>query len=89
MSIFLHEIGHHAIGFDVYKPRCLEEFHAWRWSLQAMEAHGLPISDRVRFRVASSLHYAIAKATRRGIKALPAELVPYMLKPLRPNKNRS
>jgi len=87
MAIFLHEIGHHAIGFDVYKPRCLEEFHAWRWSLQAMEAHSLPISDRVRYRVAASLHYAVGKAKRRGIKAVPAELTPYIAKPVIPNKN--
>ncbi|MCU0688701.1 MAG: hypothetical protein MUE97_03020, partial [Phycisphaerales bacterium] len=31
-AIFLHEIGHHAIGFHTYKPRCLEEYHAWKWS---------------------------------------------------------
>ncbi|MHC5004342.1 MAG: hypothetical protein ACYTJ0_14600 [Planctomycetota bacterium] len=28
-AIFLHEIGHHAIGFGTYRPRCLEEYHAW------------------------------------------------------------
>lgn len=82
-AVFLHEIGHHAIGFRVYKPRCLEEFHAWRWSLEAMEREGLNISDAVRYRMHSSLHYAINKARRRGIKDLPAELTPYLEKPTR------
>lgn len=76
-AIFLHEIGHHAIGFNVHKPRCLEEYHAWAWSLSAMEAHGITITDRVRQRMHDSLAYAVAKAKRRGIKRLPPELVPY------------
>ena len=29
-AVFMHEIGHHAIGFNRYRPRCLEEYHAWR-----------------------------------------------------------
>lgn len=80
-AVFLHEIGHHAIGFDVYKPRCLEEFHAWRWSLEAMEACGLNITDAVRLRMHRSLHYAVAKAKRRGIKKIPVELEPFLVKP--------
>ncbi len=31
-AIFLHEIGHHAIGLGVYRPRCLEEYHAWAFA---------------------------------------------------------
>ena len=81
VAIFLHEIGHHAIGFNVYKPRCLEEFHAWRWSLEAMEAHGLNITDAVRLRMHRSLWYAVEKAKRRGIKQIPAELTPFLQKP--------
>lgn len=80
-AIFLHEIGHHAIGFDVYKPRCLEEFHAWRWSLEAMEAQGLNITDQVRLRMHRSLHYAVQKAKRRGIRQIPDELTPFLEKP--------
>lgn len=81
VAVFLHEIGHHAIGFNVYKPRCLEEYHAWAFSIQQMEAHGLNITDAVRRRMARSLHYAVAKAARRGIKSIPAELVPYVKRP--------
>lgn len=77
-AIFLHEVGHHAIGFGVYKPRCLEELRAWEWSLQAMERHGLNVTDRVRERMDESLRYAVAKALRRGLKTLPADLVPYL-----------
>lgn len=81
VAIFLHEIGHHAIGFNVYRPRCLEEFHAWRWSLQAMEDNGLNITDAVRLRMHRSLWYAVEKAKRRGIKRIPEELTPFLEKP--------
>lgn len=81
MAIFLHEVGHHAIGFNRYKPRCLEEYHAWQFSLAAMREHGLNVPPSLLRRVHRSLHYAIGKARRRGIKALPAELAPYLEKP--------
>lgn len=81
IAVFLHEIGHHAIGFDVYKTRCLEEYHAWRWALEAMAQHDLNITDQVRLRVHRSLHYAVQKAKRRGIKKIPVELEPYLVKP--------
>lgn len=78
MAIFLHEIGHHAIGFNVYKLRCLEEYHAWAFALAAMQEHNLNITDAVRRRMHRSLHYAVGKATRRGLKTLPAELIPFL-----------
>jgi hypothetical protein len=77
MAIFLHEIGHHAIGFGVYKPRCLEEYHAWKFALDQMEAHGLEITDKVRDRMRRSLEYAVGKASRRGLRELPPELHPF------------
>lgn len=77
-SIFLHEIGHHAIGLGRYKPRCLEEYHAWMFSLAQMEAHGLNVTESVHKRVRESLQYAVWKATRRGMKRIPAELLPYL-----------
>ena len=78
MAIFLHEVGHHAIGFNRYKPRCLEEYHAWKFSLERMEEFGLNITDSVRTRHRKSLEYAVAKAARRGIKSIPAELHTYI-----------
>jgi len=76
-AIFLHEVGHHAIGLQRYKPRCLEEYHAWRWALQEMEQRGFSVTDRVRSRRDEALRYAIAKALRRGLRRLPVELVPW------------
>lgn len=76
-AVFLHEVGHHAIGFDRYKPRCLEEYHAWAYSLEQMEAWKLNITPAVRNRMHDALHYAVEKAKRRGLKRLPVELAPY------------
>lgn len=77
-AVFLHEIGHHAIGFNVYKPRCLEEYHAWMFALREMESHGLNVTESVRKRMHNSLRYAVEKASRRGLRTLPVELVPYL-----------
>ncbi len=77
-AVFLHEIGHHAIGFHRYKPRCLEEHMAWQWALEEMRRRDLNITPAVERRVYLSMRYAISKATRRGIKALPAEMEPYL-----------
>lgn len=88
-AVFLHEIGHHAIGFNTYKPRCLEEYHAWKYAIDTMEAEGLNITDRVRARMRDSLRYAVAKAKRRGLKRVPAELVPFLEPPVAVNPARS
>lgn len=77
-AVFLHEIGHHAIGFDVYKPRCLEEYHAWMFAIRQMERWEIQITPSVENRVHDALHYAITKAARRGLKRLPEELAPYL-----------
>jgi hypothetical protein len=82
-AIFLHEVGHHAIGLQTYKPRCLEEYHAWQWALAAMRHHGFRITLAVERRVAESLGYAVRKASRRGIRCIPPELAPYMHVPRR------
>ena len=86
-AIFLHEIGHHAIGFNTYKPRCLEEYYAWKFSIDTMHELGLNVTDRVHERMHDSLHYAIEKALRRGLKNIPHELVPYLK--ARPRSPRS
>jgi hypothetical protein len=87
-AVFLHEIGHHAIGLGAYRPRCLEEFHAWRFALDAMREHGIEVTPRVRLRVHASLHYAVAKARRRGLRQLPPELLAYTRPPPRSPKRR-
>jgi hypothetical protein len=82
-AIFLHEVGHHAIGFNTYKPRCLEEFYAWEWSLQAMKVNDIRITENVLKRRENSISYAVAKAIRRGLKRVPVELEPYIPKQYR------
>jgi hypothetical protein len=77
-AIFLHEIGHHVIGFGTYRPRCLEEYHAWRWALETMQTRGFNVTDSVRKRMDDSLRYAVRKARRRGLRHVPAELKPYL-----------
>lgn len=73
-AVFLHEVGHHAIGFHRYKLRCLEEYMAWRWALDQMRVHEIPITPQVERLVNRSIRYAVAKAKRRGLKKLPREL---------------
>jgi len=87
-AVFLHEIGHHAIGFGRYSPRCLEEYHAWAFSLEQMERLGLNVTDAVHRRMHESLNYAIWKARRRGLKRLPVELAPYIDPPARAQATR-
>lgn len=76
-AVFLHEIGHHAIGFRRYKPRCLEEYHAWQFALDQMRRHGITVTARVEKRMAESLAYALDKAIRRGLREIPPELSPF------------
>ncbi len=74
-AVFMHEVGHHAIGLRRYRPRCLEEYHAWKWGLEEMEQRGFSVTDRVLARRDDALRYAVAKALRRGLRRLPVELV--------------
>lgn len=77
LAIFLHEVGHHAIGFRVHRPRCLEEYHAWGFAFETLEALGFEITERVAKRRRESLKYAVRKARRRGIQRLPMELAEF------------
>jgi len=73
-AIFLHEIGHHAIGLGVHKPRCLEEYVVWMWALDQMRERGFNVTEAVERRVERSMRYAVAKAMRRGLQYLPEPL---------------
>lgn len=77
-AIFLHEVGHHAIGLGVHKPRCLEEYHVWVWALQAMRERGFTVTPAVERRMDRSMRYAVAKARRRGLRKVPGELRQYL-----------
>jgi hypothetical protein len=78
LSIFLHEVGHHAIGFEKYKRRCEEEYHVWLWALAEMKRNGVAPDAKVMKRFEMSMRYAVAKAMRRGIKTLPEALKKFM-----------
>ncbi len=80
LSIFLHEIGHHVIGFSTYKKRCEEEYHAWVWAIKEMKKLGVEPDVRVQTRFERSMEYAVAKAMRRGIKEVPQQLAEYLPK---------
>jgi hypothetical protein len=78
LAIFLHEIGHHVIGFATYKRRCEEEYYAWVWAIQMMRQLGVEPDEKVRRRFALSMQYAVGKAMRRGIKTLPETLIEFI-----------
>lgn len=78
LAIFLHEVGHHAVGFGVYRLRCEEEYRVWLWALAKMRELGIEPSERTLTRFDRSTRYAVAKACRRGIKAIPADMVRYL-----------
>jgi hypothetical protein len=78
LAIFLHEVGHHVIGFDRYKKRCEEEYHVWVWAIRKMRELGVEPDARVERRVQLSMQYAVGKAVRRGIKRLPEQLEQFL-----------
>jgi hypothetical protein len=78
LAIFLHEVGHHAIGFETFRKRCEEEYHVWIWALQRMRELGVMPDKRVENRFERSMRYAVGKAMRRGAKALPEPLHQYL-----------
>jgi hypothetical protein len=78
LAIFLHEVGHHVIGFERYRKRCEEEYHVWNWALAEMQKLGISPDEKVRRRFELSMQYAVEKAMRRGIKDLPAPLAQFL-----------
>src|SRR5437588_4913095 len=77
LAIFLHEVGHHVVGFDRFKRRCEEEYHVWQWALAAMRKFGVEPDEKVMSRFHLSMQYAVSKALRRGIKTLPPALLEF------------
>src|SRR5688572_31544987 len=65
LAVFLHEVGHHAIGFDRYPIECEEEYHAWQWALAQMRDYGIPPDPAVDRRFERSMQYAVNKDFRR------------------------
>ncbi len=82
LSIFLHEIGHHALGIGAIRPRCLEEYHAWQFAFAAMREHSVPVNEKVLARYERAMRYAVGKAARRNIRSLPQELLEFAREPM-------
>jgi hypothetical protein len=78
LAIFLHEVGHHVIGFERYKKRCEEEYHVWVWAIGKMRELGVEPDAKVYRRFQLSMQYAVDKAVRRGIKSLPEPLEQFL-----------
>jgi hypothetical protein len=78
LAIFMHEVGHHAIGFEKFRKRCEEEFFVWMWALREMRKYGVEPDAKVHRRVELSMRYAVGKAIRRGIKQIPEPLQQYL-----------
>ncbi|MBC8106968.1 MAG: hypothetical protein H7Z14_10295 [Anaerolineae bacterium] len=78
LSIFLHEVGHHAIGFETYRKRCEEEYHVWLWAIDKMRELRIEPDARVLRRFQLSMQYAVGKAMRRGVKKLPEQLEQFL-----------
>ncbi|MFM7261963.1 MAG: hypothetical protein ACKO3W_15345, partial [bacterium] len=77
LAIFLHEVGHHVLGLGVHRPRCLEEYLAWRYAIDRLVELGIAVEGPVARRFERSMQYAVAKAIRRGIRRLPVELLEF------------
>jgi hypothetical protein len=77
LAVFLHEVGHHVIGFDRYRLRCEEELYAWEWAIAEMRSLGVGPDEKVDQRVELSMRYAVSKAQKRGLKQLPSALHVY------------
>lgn len=77
LAIFLHEIGHHQVGFYTFKRRCEEEHAAWQWAIREMRRLGIEPDARVMGRVRRAMEYSVGKAMRRGLSIVPEPLRQY------------
>ncbi len=76
-SIFLHEVGHHAIGFRKYRPRCLEEYHVWQWAFEQMRLRNIEVDHRVERHYRRSMYYYLKLAKKRGLRQVPEVLLQF------------
>ena len=72
-AIFLHEVGHHAIGFRRYASRCLEEHYVWQWTFREMESRGIAITHRVMKHFRRSMYHYVKRSHQRH-EHVPPEL---------------
>lgn len=79
--IFMHEVGHHAVGFKKFRPRCLEEYHVWQWAFEQMRKRGIAVDRRVERHYRRSMYHYVRLAKKRGLKVLPPVLEPFQTWP--------
>jgi hypothetical protein len=80
LAIFLHEVGHHALGFRHYRVHSEEEYRVWLWALKEMRKLGIEPDERVRRRFERSMQYAVRKDVRRDAHArLPEALKRFLV----------
>lgn len=78
MAIFLHEVGHHAIGLGVHRPRCVEELRAWEWSIGTMRALGLRTDGTVMQRFRRTMRYEVWRSMKRGMRRVPDDVASFV-----------
>jgi hypothetical protein len=78
LAIFLHEVGHHAVGFRKYKLRCEEEYHVWQWAFRQMRRLGVTPDDKVSRRFGRSIQYVVRMALRQGMEQVPESLLKFI-----------
>jgi len=66
LAVFLHEVGHHAVGFRRCWSLCEEEMRVWEWALNRMRRAGIDPNRRVLARVERSMRHALALAMRKS-----------------------
>jgi hypothetical protein len=77
LAIFLHEVGHHAIGFDRSELPSDEEYLAWKWAIDTMRRLGVEPDARTRRRIEQSMQYAVQQSVRQGLKLVPPRFHEY------------
>lgn len=77
LAVFLHEVGHHAIGIDRDEHHSDEEYLAWKWAIDTMRRLGVEPDARVRRRVQRSMQYAVEQSVRRGMRLVPPRFHEY------------
>ncbi len=76
-AIFLHEVGHHAIGFHRYGLRCLEEYYVWQWAFREMTARQIPIGEP-RSAALPSFNASLCPPAQHQNHPVPPELHPFI-----------
>ena len=77
-AIFLHEVGHHAIGLDAHTLESEAEYWAWQWAFDQMRARGIRPDRNVCARYELALRYAVYEEIRRENRHLPAFLTAFL-----------